>query len=100
MNYTNYKCIIFKGRLYAVANSTIFSSDSGVVWGQEHIIFEDKKPRDLGLSITFTHHLLVLGAGRDIWSADGQIWNDSQATKKCTCDVKVIMCKGCQCGGD
>lgn len=97
----SYKAVDFKGKVYAIANSIIYSSSPlGIAWEREHVIYENRSSSDnLSLTITITHHLMVVGADRDIWSTDGKVWHDSKAIKKCTCDMKVIVCKGCQCGG-
>lgn len=100
------RCVVFRDKIYAIANSTIYSFDAAdTSWKQEHIIYDDKQIRDnLGLTITIgnqqgAHSLVVIGADRDIWTSDGKTWNDAKAIKTCTCDMKIILCKGCQCGG-
>jgi hypothetical protein len=103
------RCVRFMGAFYAIGNNWIYYTSDilGTVWIKVHQIYPDEKdPRgsSLGLMCTLgnqqgTYHLTVTGADRDIWSPDGKIWHDQQLVKSCTCDMKTILCKGCQCGG-
>jgi len=89
--------------MYTIANSYVYRADLLGIWAKVYAIFSDGIERAFTLSVTLgnqleIHHLVVLGTGRGIWSADGISWNDT-AIKQCDCDMKVILCKGCQCGG-
>jgi len=89
--------------VYSVAIADRFLRQN---WKKVFQVYDDNDPRGSFLYLTFTlasqagtANLVVLGADRDIWTSDGQIWHDTKAIKKCVCEIKVILCQGCQCGG-
>ena len=96
--------------LYVVSRSWIYYSPTahGGIWTKTYQVFSDENdPRNssLFLSASLANqkgdvNLLVLGADRDIWTSDGKTWYDTNAIKRCICDIKAILCNGCQCGGD
>lgn len=104
MSKTLNTVIQFKGQLYVICKNKMYTydnADPNSNWITAYKLFDDEQDRQMSLKITLgvTPVMVVVGAGRDVWSADGVVWHDAGIQKACQCSVKILMQAGCKCGG-
>jgi hypothetical protein len=77
-----------------VAAIETMSELSSVIRDLRDIIAESQDPEEIE---AFTERAERLGAFCDAWF--NRVPLEADTNKRCTCDSKVLLIKGCQCGG-